>query len=113
MSDFSRPRYFNPFEAATYGLIDQVGVGGRGGATIPGRGLVGLGWVGGLRARPFEAREWVTSPISRVQRGRTVIGLHTLVRSPPGSEHQRLQFNHSSHSKQQPPHHSAPLLTAP
>eukprot|EP00879_Flechtneria_rotunda_P031860 GHRR01034902.1.p2 GENE.GHRR01034902.1~~GHRR01034902.1.p2 ORF type:complete len:127 (+),score=30.56 GHRR01034902.1:340-720(+) len=24
MRDFSRPRYFNPFEAAEYGLIDQV-----------------------------------------------------------------------------------------
>lgn len=25
MRDFSRPRYFNPFEAVGYGLIDQVG----------------------------------------------------------------------------------------
>lgn len=25
MRDFSRPRYFSPFEAADYGLIDQVG----------------------------------------------------------------------------------------
>jgi hypothetical protein len=24
MQDFSRPRYFNPYEAAEYGLIDQV-----------------------------------------------------------------------------------------
>lgn len=26
MQDFSRPKYFSPFEAADYGLIDQVGV---------------------------------------------------------------------------------------
>ena len=31
MRDFSRPKYFSPFEAADYGIIDQVGeVGGWG-----------------------------------------------------------------------------------
>jgi ATP-dependent Clp protease protease subunit len=25
--DFARPRYFNPFEAKEYGIIDQVGLG--------------------------------------------------------------------------------------
>jgi hypothetical protein len=25
MQDFSRPKYFSPFEAADYGIIDQVG----------------------------------------------------------------------------------------
>jgi ATP-dependent protease ClpP protease subunit len=25
MRDFSRPKYFSPFEAADYGIIDQVG----------------------------------------------------------------------------------------
>jgi hypothetical protein len=44
MQDFSRPRYFNPYEAAEYGLIDQVrrmagrrGTGGRkgGGGRAP------------------------------------------------------------------------------
>lgn len=29
MQDFSRPKYFSPFEAADYGLIDQVGVVGQ------------------------------------------------------------------------------------
>lgn len=26
LRDFQRPRYFNPYEAVSYGLIDMVGV---------------------------------------------------------------------------------------
>jgi hypothetical protein len=30
MQDFVRPRYFNPYEAVTYGLIDTVRLGAAG-----------------------------------------------------------------------------------